>query len=186
MSSTKNHAYIRGASAKALDWSRVRFFKPQEFPLGELEFLNKYVIEELDKLRDVLGIPIKVSPAEGAVVRKDDADETGWPRSWHSTCEKRGLGQAIDVFLPQAESLSAVKILTLALSITRFRGLGFYFDAFLGGEPTLMLHLDLRHDPVVWLCPKQEKRNYIYSSSTNNFMALLESEWEKFYAQKSA
>lgn len=180
MATHQNHAYIRGSSAEALDWSRIRYFKPTEFPLAQLEFLNKYVIEELDKLRNSFGTPIQVSPVEGAVVRFNE-DSTGHPVSWHDSAKKRKLGQAIDVFLPRSDDLSPAEVIMKTFSLTRFRGLGLYFDTFLGSQPHLMLHLDLRHDPFLWYCPNDSVRKYIYSYSSNRFLEELEKQWDDFH-----
>lgn len=181
MTSTQNHAFIRGQSCASLDWGKVKYFQPKEFPLGELDFLNRYVIEELDKVREALGTPLIPSPAPGAVVRFDAVDELGWPTSWHASCEKRKLGQAIDVFVPQAENLHLAEVIAKIFGATRFRGVGFYFDAHLGGKPTFMMHLDLRHVPLFFFCPKDISRRYVYPHLEKDFLSWLEKEWEDFF-----
>lgn len=183
MATLQNYAYLRSSSAEALDWSRIKFFTPNEFPLDQLKFLNKYVIEELDVVRDTLRTPIIVSPAEGAVVRFNE-DEKGQPKSWHDSAEKRKLGQAIDVFLPSSGDLSVVETVVRIFAVSRVRGLGIYFDTQLGRESCVMLHLDLRHDPLLWYCPNQEKRKYIYMHSTRTFFTDLEKQWDDFHWQK--
>jgi len=178
-----NFAYYRAQSASNLDWSRIRYFQKDEFPEEEIEFLNKYVIEELDKLRDVLVTPIKISPAKGAVVRFPQT-EGGQPTSWHDSCEARKLGQAIDIFIPDTHKLFCVDLLIKVFGNTRFRGVGFYFDTSYEGQPTIMLHLDLRHRPTLWYCPKRSentRRDYNFSTNKANFLTELEKNWLDFH-----
>lgn len=187
MTSNANYAYIRGSSAANMDWGRVRYFKPNEFPLEELEFLNKYVVEELDKARDVIGIPVFVSPVKGAVVRFRE-NEQGYPFGWHDSAEKRKLGQAVDVFIPDSKKLTVVDLITTVISITRFRGMGIYFDTIYEGKPCVMLHFDLRHDPILWYCPPRnretEDRKYLYSSGQKCYYGTIESLWNDYHKQE--
>ena len=176
----KNFAYLKSQSAGNVDWSKIRWFKQEEFPLDELGLLNRYVIEELDKVREALGVPIKVSPVEGAVVRHDDFGAHLSRKSYHYFCHETGrLGQAIDVFLCSLlPFVSPMQIIARVLGCSRFRGLGLYFDALLDDKPHLMLHLDLRHDPLVWIGKRNaqhRKRTYYYPSSTDEFMTLMDS-----------
>lgn len=187
MIDNSNYAYVRGSSASALDWGRIRFFKPKEFPLEELQFLNKYVIEELDKVREALEIPIYISPVKGAVVRFRET-ESGNPVGWHDSVKRRQLGQAIDVFIPNSNHLSLVDLLTKSFSLTRFRGIGVYFDTFFKGEPCIMLHFDLRHDPLSWYCPpkeESEKRQYIFSTGRKCYYQEIETLWNTFHENRS-
>ncbi|MCW9065790.1 MAG: hypothetical protein OQJ78_05785 [Ignavibacteriaceae bacterium] len=180
----KENFYVRSQNAENVDWSKIRYFKKEEFPLDELCLLSRYVVEELEKVRDALGVPITISPAEGAVVRHDDFGKRLNKKSYHFFCHETGrLGQAVDVFLGSLiPFVSPMQIITRVLGCSRFRGLGFYFDTHLGKERSLMLHLDLRHDPLVFYAHKPEnakgvksKRVYFYPKTTDHFMKKLES-----------
>ena len=176
----KNFAYIKSQSASDLDWSKIRWFKQEEFPLDELCLLNKYVVEELDKVRESLGVPIVISPVEGAVIRHDDFNYHVHRKSYHYFDHETGrLGQAIDVFIMSLiPFVSPIQILSRVLGCSRFRGVGFYFDAFLGNQQKLMMHLDLRHEPLVWIGKNRaggnKKRKYFYPGSTDEFCTMLD------------
>lgn len=182
MTTNSNFAYIRGSSASNLDWSRIRFFTPSEFPEKELDFLNKYVVEELDKVREGIGIPIFISPVKGGVVRFDPTS-----KSLHASNENSPLAQAVDVFIPQSQTLSLPTIITTVLGLSRFRGLGIYFDTSYEGVPCIMLHLDLRHIPLLWFCPPKEQgipRKYLYSSVEKSYFKSLEMLWDFFHLER--
>lgn len=181
----KNFAYIKSQSANNVDWSKIKHFKQEEFPLDELGLLNRYVVEELDKVREALGVPIIISPVEGAVIRHDDFGNHVNRKSYHYFDHETGrLGQAIDVFLCSLiPFVSPMQIIMRVLGCSRFRGLGLYFDAVLNNEPKLMLHLDLRHEPLVWIgknCrASNKKRKYYYPSSTTEFMTMLDAGFQE-------
>lgn len=180
----KNFAYLKSQSASSVDWSKITHFKQEEFPLDELGLLNKYVIEELDKVRESLGVPIKISPVEGAVIRHDDFGNHANRKSYHYFDHETGrLGQAIDVFLCSLlPFVSPMQVIARVLGCSRFRGLGLYFDTILDGKPKLMLHLDLRHEPLVWIGKRMNlhrKRKYFYPSSTSEFMTMLDAGFQE-------
>lgn len=193
LTTPKNFAFVKTLNAERhLDWSKIRYFKPTEFPAEELCLLNKHVVEELDTLRSVLGIPIHVSPAPGAVVRHNEHAQRQ-RRSYHFFDADTGkLGQAIDVFLDTLTPFpSPIHIINHTFAFTRFRGLGLYFDTTLNGVPKLMLHLDLRHSPTIWFVRrvslnieqpgrKGSRREYVYPKTTRNWMEQLETHFEKF------
>lgn len=180
----KNFAYLKSQSASEVDWSKIKHFKQEEFPLDELGLLNRYVIEELDKVREALGVPIIISPVEGAVIRHDDFGKHVNKKSYHYFDHETGrLGQAIDVFLCSLiPFVSPIQLIMRVLGCSRFRGLGMYFDTILDGEPKLMLHLDLRHEPLVWVGKRMNqhrRRTYFYPSSTSEFMTMMDAGFQE-------
>ena len=170
--------YTRMQNAENLDWLKIRWFRKEEFPLDELCLLDKRVIEELDRVRDVLEVPINISPAEGAVVRQDNFHGHTTRKSYHYFCHETGrLGQAIDVFLGSLlPFVSPMQIISKILGGSRFKGLGLYFDTRYGNDRALMLHLDLRPDPLVFFAHRKgsKKREYFYPKTLNGFMTIME------------
>lgn len=175
-----NTFYTRNSNAENLDWSKIRWFRKEEFPLEELCLLDKKVVEELDKVRDVLEVPIHISPAEGAVIRQDNFHGHTTRKSYHYFCHETGrLGQAIDVFVGSLIPFaSPMQIIMRILGSSRFRGLGLYFDTSFKNQRCLMLHLDLRPDPLVWFTAKIEGnkkyRKYFYPRTKDGFMTIME------------
>ena len=59
-------------------------------------------------------------------------------------------------------------------------GFGIYFDSKLHGEKTVMYHGDTRLERLLWLCPDQEKREYVYyHKDPIRFLNVLAKEFSK-------
>lgn len=178
--------YMKVHSAEQLDWSKIRWFKQEEFPLDELGLLNKQVVEELNKVREALGVPIVISPVEGAVIRyhSHSSGVRNERRSYHYFDEYTGrLGLAVDVFIMSLiPYVSPIQIISRVFGCSRFKGLGMYCDALLNNENKLMLHLDLRPtDPLVWIGKRRtihNKREYFYPSTHDDFLIMLDKEFK--------
>lgn len=177
----KSSIYTKAKSASEIDWSKIKWFKKDEFNENEIPLLSKYVVEELDKVRDILEIPIHISPVKGAVIRQNIEAKN----SYHYFDASQNIfGQAIDVFL---ESLipfkNPIQILIKILGGSRFKGLGFYFDTFYKNEEKMMLHLDLRHTPVIWF---RENQKYFYANSDVNFLTNLENHFKNLKSKDTS
>ena len=99
------------------------------------EFLNM-----LQKLRDILGVPIPISPGGGCRCRKYNQSVGGAPESKH-IAEGLILCRAVDV--PTTDTNLRHKIIHLA-GFVGLKGLGIY---------PLHIHLDKRDTPAFWVIP---------------------------------
>lgn len=122
------------STLEAVDWSRVRYFRPAEFQ-GYADYLDPLLVYALDEFRHRLGSRVMISPAPGAIVR-----EEGNPNSQHyvgSFDAPIRKGTAIDVMPLDATLQEAYDV---ARSIEEFGGIGVYPD----WKPMPGLHLDTR------------------------------------------
>ena len=140
-----------------IDWSEVRYFYPatDDFSEDPDQFADPELIYRLDYFREVLGKPVHVSPAPGAMARFDDDAKT----SQHYAVGRKST--AIDVF-PEGPIIDA----WLVAITGRFGGVGVYFDTMYRGERKPMLHLDKRPRKkgaiTLWM---RKDGEYIYSRS---------------------
>ena len=116
----------------------MKHFTKAEFQ-GWFDVMDKELLEKLDELREKLGSPISISPAEGAVGRRLGPDR----RSYHNL-DYHGVVKAVDV-MPATDNIQRAFRLAKAVG---FCGIGIYVDT----KPRKMLHLDVR--------PKQFKRRW--------------------------
>ena len=124
------------------DFSHIRYFKPEEFPPGELPLADQRILSALDAYRGLLGRTIVPSPIKGALARPD-ASAKG---SRHYAIGRQS--DAVDCF-PSGNVVDAWRV---AVMSGLFGGIGYYLDTMLGP----MLHLDLRPERLWWARIKGE------------------------------
>lgn len=130
-------AIVETVKGPAVQWSKVKFFRPEEF--GEhSEQIDPRLVYALDELRLQTGKRI-------IITRSHD------PRA-NKTSQHRGFG-AVDIAFPGTPPWKGFDLLVTALRIEAFKGFGLYSDWRFEGEPCAGLHLDLRVSPgrVMWL-----------------------------------
>jgi len=125
----------------------------------------------LDTFRAMLGQPVVISPAPGAVGRRDGP--TGG--SQHNI-DRWGEVRAVDILLPEIKTVAeATNMARLAVAVG-FTGVGFYPD----WNPRAGLHLDVRRDkypgdPALWGgvrdTPKSKQRYVSLQDSLNKLVA---------------
>lgn len=130
------------------DKPELKYFKPSEFGVWWLVLDNKLLVG-LDKLRELWGHPILISPASGALGRKD-----GNEKSQHFP-DKNGIVHAADI-MPTINGRGLnpselTQFYNLVRSMNWFSGVGVYPD----WKPYPGLHLDTRTDrmadnPAKW------------------------------------
>lgn len=116
----------------------LQHFDKSEFR-GWYDLMDEELLLKLDELRDRLGSPISISPAEGAIGRRMGSQK----RSYHNL-DFHQYVKAIDV-MPATDDLT--KVFRLAKAVG-FGGIGIYPH----WKPRHGLHLDVR--------PKQYKRRW--------------------------
>lgn len=105
----------------------------------DLKLVSSRLIKNLQKFRDICGIPMIPSPAVGALHRMDGSEA-----SRHYAVGR--LCDAIDIF-PVGDFYgdeTAVTCYLSAVSSGLFGAVGMYLDTSLDGEKSIMLHLDTR------------------------------------------
>lgn len=126
-------------TAADVDWDQIHFFKPHEFPEGELELAHPALLYDLRQLRDLYKSPIEPSRVKGALARTDGSET-----SRHYAVDR--LSDAVDIF-PMGDPLRCWQ-----LAVTIFNGVGIYYDTKDNhGKDRVMLHVDRRPN-VVWWC----------------------------------
>ena len=168
----------------SLEWKEIKYFKPMEFISDELDVANPNLIIELDQVRHAIGIPIHPSPAPGALAREQDfAKKLLTQHAFFLDIDNFKLSQAIDVFIPNITQTfeSFIHFHHLLLASSNFRGVGYNFGRIFQGKPTLLLHLDLRDIPCLWLSIKYKKGNalYFYPETEKTFNEKLSFYWDK-------
>ncbi len=113
-----------------VDWSRVRWFRPEEFG-PHLDSMDPRVIYAADQLREALGAPLRVSPAPGATARFN-----GNSQSRHYAVGRKS--DAVDLLVPRSMPLESVY--RAALTVPSIGGIGLYPD----WSPTHGVHIDCR------------------------------------------
>lgn len=134
---------------------KLNHFTPSEFGVW-YPFMNPKQLKALDKFRELMGSPVFISPAEGAIGRHG-----GDVNSSQHNVDKWGQVNATDVFptVPAANKKGWKYITTEAerqlvfknAKLAGFTGIGLYTDTFPGN----MLHVDVRADrteanPALW------------------------------------
>lgn len=143
-------------------------FTKKEIPEDIAVYMDKIILRDIQKYRDILGCPFSISLANGALIRFD-----GRQASEHHvilspfTGNPIKLSRAIDGF-PHCNIFEAW---TKALSSNIFSGIGVYFDTKNNhGIAQPMLHLDLRPFPLTWY---RDKGEYFYPHKNKDFYASL-------------
>jgi len=122
---------------------KLKYFSTSEFGVW-WPFLADKLLYGLDAFRDALGVPVRISPASGAIGRTGKDAEN----SQHYLLDDGKL-KAIDVLIPENIDLSHAYNIAKSLGI--FTGIGVYPD----WKPSHGLHLDTREDktadnPATW------------------------------------
>lgn len=122
-----------------IDWSKIRHFKPDEFPEDPDAHAEPALITTLDHFRERLGVEVWPSKAKGALARN-----YGSPESRHYAVNR--LSDAVDVFINMDPRAAWIRALRFG-----WGGVGIYFDTHIAkGRPMVMFHLDLRPRLVYW------------------------------------
>ena len=137
-----------------INWHRVNHFHKKE-NWGDVSLVDPVLIYSLDIFRKQLGVPVYISPVEGAVVAKAGHSR----KSYHYPIMGVRLCQAADVF-PECSLLHAF---ITAMKGNIFAGIGVYpyweweEKELIGG-----LHLDIRGgtEKTLWWRDKANKYNY--------------------------
>lgn len=136
-----------------MDWSTVKYFKPEEFGDTEAQDnIHSTLVWLLDKFREVVGRPIKIHEA--------------WAKSGHSANSYHYKGEAVDLHI---EGLSLWEQFFAALKFGVWRGIGIYPFWHDKG-----LHLDIRKQdmPIIWY--EDHKGNYIYNPDKDFYKLLMD------------
>lgn len=142
-----------------MTWT-ARHFQPGEFPEDPRRYAEPALIARLDEWREVVGAPMRPSPAPGALARFDGREGTR-----HYAVGR--LSDAVDVFVDGSQAAAWMAAVRL------FGGVGFYVDTTYGGERRPMFHVDLRPEPLCWL--RSGGSRYTYATTTLGRAALLRS-----------
>lgn len=113
-------------------WGASKYFQPSEFGVW-YGWMHPALVCALDILRERLGAPVEISPANGALGRYLTKE-----KSLHNVC-RYGFVMAADVLVPVGHDLATVRREAIDLKI--FGGIGCYPD----WKPRAGLHLDIRH-----------------------------------------
>lgn len=124
--------------ASEIQWDQT-WFNPDEFPPDEAHYAQADLILELNRMRNVLGVPIYPSPVRGALARNEGAT------SRHYAVGR--LSDAIDFFV----DAPPLHVFYTLLRKSKFGGIGVYFDTKYRSRPHIMFHGDLRDEHVLWL-----------------------------------
>jgi len=122
-----------------INGTKINNFSVSEFPEDPVKHAEPKLILRLDQLRDLIGKPIYPSPVKGALARF-----SGRNTSRHYALNR--LSDACDVFIEGDKFETYTKILRSNL----FPRMGLYFDTQYRNKPWMMLHLDLKPEPLLW------------------------------------
>lgn len=128
---------------------RLRWFDPREFR-GWGDSMDPELLRKLDRFRDELGWPVRISPAGGALGRT-----LGWDDTSQHNVDRWGEVRAVDV-MPIPEDGRGMSRAEADFAIGVAKGVGFTgIGVYPGWEPYPGLHLDTREDrgpgnPALW------------------------------------
>jgi|TARA_R110000822_G_scaffold67460_1_gene164326 hypothetical protein len=147
--------------------------KREEWPAKAIGFMADEVIEMAQEVREETGVPMIPSPDSEAHVRFSDG------KGLHCIgLIGGGKSHATDLFL--INNSDAATFLMKAQSVAKLGGFGIYFDTHLGGHKRVMAHLDTRARRLLWLCPDEPVRRYVYyDNDPVLFLNLLAKELSK-------
>ena len=147
--------------------------KRSEWPKISIEFMSDEIIEMAQEVREVTGVPMIPSPDSEAHVRFSDGN------SLHCIgLIGGGKSQATDLFL--INNSDAATFWMKAQSVADLGGFGIYFDTHLSGQKRVLAHLDTRPGRLLWLCPDEAVRRYVYyDNDPVLFLNLLAKEFSK-------
>lgn len=147
--------------ATELDWSKIVFFSPGEWPDGTLEHMSAELIQVLDEIRQSLPPRHGMQPSGlyESHVRHTDGN------SRHETKSGTRLSDATDFFMQWSTVWTAW---LLAQRNPKVGGIGIYFDS-ITGRP--FMHIDLRPERMLWV-RDQGKYTYFHKNPTEFFKVL--------------
>ena len=145
---------------RQVDWSKVAFFKPEEFAdpdfPGSWIYMAPETVYSLEDLRRATGWPIKTHNkygVRGCVCVDPSGHSLG---SRHYIDHPDGCSAVDWHFVTDADP----RVQALRVLQSGFSGIGIYYDWLWGGKPlSVGFHTDHRKRPQVW---KRENGRYIY------------------------
>lgn len=151
-----------------------------EWPQSIIHLMSGKTIRTAIMIRELTGCTMIPSPAPEAHARLKDYDpsESG-KRSRHNVGKLGVLRKSdgTDIFLSNNQ---VSEFWLKAQACPDLGGFGLYFDTELGGKKRVMAHIDNRPYRMLWLCPDQESREYIYyHKDPVRFLRALADEFEK-------
>ena len=147
--------------------------KLEEWPAKAVGFMSPDVIGMAQEIRDICDTAMVPSPDPEAHVRFTDGS------SLHCVGTDGSLkSYATDLFI--LDNSASSKVWSLVQSVAVVGGFGMYFDTRLGGEKKTLIHIDTRPERLLWLCPDEPKRRYVYyKNDPVYFLNLLSKELAK-------
>ena len=149
--------------------------KRNEWPSRIIRDMSDEILNLAIHMRTITGCSMVPSPDPEAHVRYTNGS------SLHcigTSGSKRSL--ATDVFL-RNEQVS--KFILTAPTTPGLGGLGIYFDTRLSGAKRVLVHMDIRENHMLWVCPsrsKGQKREYIYQhKDSERYYKILSQELGK-------
>ena len=147
--------------------------KREEWPAKALGFIAPEVIEMAQEIREICDTAMVPSPDPEAHVRFTGGS------SLHCVGADGGLkSQATDLFI--LDNTASARVWALVQSVEAVGGFGMYFDTHLSGEKQTLIHIDTRDERLLWMCPDEPKRRYVYyNNNPVYFLNLLSKELAK-------
>jgi len=155
-----------------IDWSGIKVFSPDEFPVGEAEFISPEAMRRYVVARKITGIPWYPSKVPGATARFD-----GSKTSRHYAVGR--LSDALDFF--PSKDVSLPWFLHQLAGSGLFGGIGLYFDTTgYTHSSDVMFHVDCRNPvmgfPLVWFAEEdyEGQLKYTYITNACNYDKLIQ------------
>mgnify|MGYP003642661593 FL=1 len=144
-----------------------------EWPEEIINLMSDDIISVAQRVREACGTAMVPSPVPQAHARFIDGS------SMHCVgVDGTKKSQATDLFV--LNNLASSKVWELAQSVDGVGGFGMYFDSYLAGEKTTLIHIDNRDNRLLWICPNETKRRYVYyNNNPIYFLDLLSKELAK-------
>jgi hypothetical protein len=144
----------------------------EEWPTEVIPYMADSVFNMSIGLRELTGCTMVPSPVVAAHIRFEDST------SRHAVgVNGNKKATATDWF---GRNDQATKFWMSAQRLPGLGGFGIYFDCKLSGEKRVMYHGDVRRQRLLWLCPDQDDREYIYyHKEPLRFLNVLGKEFSK-------
>jgi len=138
-----------------------------EWPAKALGFMSDGIIEVAQDVREICNTAMVPSPDPEAHVRFKDGSSLHCVGSGGDSKSK-----ATDLFI--LDNSASARVWSLVQSVEAVGGFGMYFDTHLGGEKKTLIHVDTRDERLLWICPDEPKRRYVYyNNNPIYFLDLL-------------
>lgn len=133
----------------------LQFYSPGDFR-SWWDQMSPQLLRRLDAFRRQWGAPVRISPVNGAIGRRDDTASQHNVSRW-------GEVRAIDVFPDGMDGPSEAREARRIAQRVGFTGIGVYPPA----DPSPMLHLDVRNDrspsnPAEWTALRADGGGWDY------------------------